>query len=103
MSRGSLSLPAGLLRDAEDVALWLLKYLPNMPASHIAIYNDMRGPSNSITLREASPGLSLEASQIIRWLADIMLCGPRDAVAPDEDAACGAAGRGCRVATIRPR
>ncbi len=24
--------------------LWLLKYLPNMPASHIAIYNDMRGP-----------------------------------------------------------
>ena len=29
--------------------LWLLKYLPNMPASHIAIYNDMRGHSNSIT------------------------------------------------------
>lgn len=57
--------------------LWLLKYLPNMPASHIAIYNDMRGPSNSITLREASPGLSLsEASQIIRrGRADIMLCG----------------------------
>jgi 3-oxoacyl-[acyl-carrier-protein] synthase II len=27
--------------------LWLLKYLPNMPASHIAIYNDLRGPSNS--------------------------------------------------------
>ena len=24
--------------------LWLLKYLPNMPASHIAIYNDLRGP-----------------------------------------------------------
>ena len=35
--------------------LWLLKYLPNMPASHIAIYNDLRGPNNSITLREASP------------------------------------------------
>src|SRR5690606_575474 len=31
--------------------LWLLKYLPNMPASHIAIYNDLRGPNNSITLR----------------------------------------------------
>lgn len=57
--------------------LWLLKYLPNMPASHIAIYNDMRGPSNSITLREASPGLTLaEACQIIRrGRADIMLCG----------------------------
>ncbi len=23
--------------------LWLLKYLPNMPASHVAIYNDLRG------------------------------------------------------------
>ena len=34
--------------------LWLLKYLPNMPASHLAIYNDFRGPNNSMTLREAS-------------------------------------------------
>ena len=30
--------------------LWLLKYLPNMPASHVAIFNDLRGPSNSLTL-----------------------------------------------------
>lgn len=37
--------------------LWLLKYLPNMPASHVAIYNDLRGPSNSITMREASPAI----------------------------------------------
>ncbi len=29
--------------------LWLLKYLPNMPASHLAIYNDFRGPNNSLT------------------------------------------------------
>jgi 3-oxoacyl-[acyl-carrier-protein] synthase II len=57
--------------------LWLLKYLPNMPASHIAIYNDLQGPSNSITLREASPNLSItEATQIIRrGRADIMVCG----------------------------
>ena len=34
--------------------LWMLKYLPNMPASHIAIYNDLRGPNNSLTMREAS-------------------------------------------------
>ena len=34
--------------------LWLLKYLPNMPASHVAIYNDLRGPNNSLTLREAA-------------------------------------------------
>ena len=25
--------------------LWMLKYLPNMPASHIAILNDLRGPN----------------------------------------------------------
>ena len=29
--------------------LWLLKYLPNMPASHIGIYNDLRGPSDRLT------------------------------------------------------
>ncbi len=39
--------------------LWLLKYLPNMPASHVAIYNDLRGPSNSITMREASPAICI--------------------------------------------
>jgi 3-oxoacyl-[acyl-carrier-protein] synthase II len=57
--------------------LWLLKYLPNMPASHLAIYNNLQGPNNSITLREASPNLAVaEALQIIlRGRADIMLCG----------------------------
>ncbi|MFM9196647.1 MAG: beta-ketoacyl-[acyl-carrier-protein] synthase family protein [Planctomycetia bacterium] len=57
--------------------LWLLKYLPNMPASHIAIYNDLRGPSNSLTLREASGHLALgEATVTIqRGAADIMVVG----------------------------
>ncbi len=57
--------------------LWLLKYLPNMPASHIAIYNDLRGPSNSLTLREASGHLALgEATVTIqRGAADIMVAG----------------------------
>ena len=57
--------------------LWLLKYLPNMPASHIAIYNDLRGPSNSLTLREASGHLALgEASITIqRGAADVMVVG----------------------------
>ena len=32
--------------------LWLLKFLPNMPASHIAIYNDLRGPFDSQSKRE---------------------------------------------------
>ncbi len=57
--------------------LWLLKYLPNMPASHIAIYNDLRGPNNSITLREASANLAVaEAySTILRGNADTMIAG----------------------------
>jgi 3-oxoacyl-[acyl-carrier-protein] synthase II len=57
--------------------LWLLKYLPNMPASHIAIYNDMRGHSNSITHREAAANLAVsEAFRVImRNHADIMVAG----------------------------
>lgn len=57
--------------------LWLLKYLPNMPASHIAIYNDLRGPNNSITQREAAANLAMgEAYQVIlRGHADVMVAG----------------------------
>lgn len=57
--------------------LWLLKYLPNMPASHLAIFNDFRGPNNSLTLREAAALAALaEARQIIlRGSADVMLAG----------------------------
>ncbi len=57
--------------------LWLLKYLPNMPASHIAIYNDLRGPSNSITLREATGNLAVSEAYctIVRGQADTILAG----------------------------
>lgn len=57
--------------------LWLLKYLPNMPASHIAIFNDLRGPNNSITVREASAGAAIaEAySTISRGHADVLVVG----------------------------
>jgi 3-oxoacyl-[acyl-carrier-protein] synthase II len=57
--------------------LWLLKYLPNMPNSHVAIFNDLRGPNNAITVREASMNLSVsEAAAIIeRGQADAMLVG----------------------------
>jgi 3-oxoacyl-[acyl-carrier-protein] synthase II len=57
--------------------LWLLKYLPNMPASHIAIYNDLRGPNNSLTLREAAPNLAIgEAYRVIlRDHAEVMIAG----------------------------
>ncbi|MFV1967943.1 MAG: beta-ketoacyl synthase [Pirellulaceae bacterium] len=57
--------------------LWLLKYLPNMPASHIAIYNDLRGPNNSITLREASANLAVAEAYctIARGRADTIVVG----------------------------
>ena len=57
--------------------LWLLKYLPNMPASHIAIYNDLRGPSNSLTLREAAGHLAVGEAVVTiqRGAADIMVAG----------------------------
>lgn len=57
--------------------LWLLKYLPNMPASHIAIYNDLRGPNNSITLRESSGGAAIAeaVSTILRGHADALVVG----------------------------
>lgn len=57
--------------------LWLLLYLPNMPASHIAIFNDLQGPSNSLTMREASGHLAVgeAVSTIQRGQADVMLAG----------------------------
>jgi 3-oxoacyl-[acyl-carrier-protein] synthase II len=57
--------------------LWLLKYLPNMPASHIAILNQLCGPNNSLTYREAAGNLSIgEAFRTIqRGAASRMLAG----------------------------
>lgn len=57
--------------------LWLLQYLPNMPACHIGIFHDLRGPSNSQTMDEASGNLVLgEAVRVIqRGAADAMIAG----------------------------
>ncbi|NOZ38857.1 MAG: beta-ketoacyl-[acyl-carrier-protein] synthase family protein [Planctomycetes bacterium] len=57
--------------------LWMLKYLPNMPGSHIAIFNDLRGPNNSLTLREIAGVMAIrEAAQTIaRGHADRMIAG----------------------------
>jgi 3-oxoacyl-[acyl-carrier-protein] synthase II len=57
--------------------LWLLKHLPNMTASHIAIAHEARGPNNTIVLAEVSGLLAIaEAASVIRrgW-ADLMLAG----------------------------
>ncbi len=57
--------------------LWMLKYLPNMVASHISIANDARGPSNSICQGEVSGMLALiEAADLIqRGAANVVVAG----------------------------
>src|SRR5262249_44817454 len=47
--------------------LWMLKYLPNMPACHISILHDAQGPNNSITESDAASLLALcEARRILQ-------------------------------------
>ncbi len=57
--------------------LWMLKYLPNMAASHISIAADARGPSNSICQGAASGLLAIieAASLIKRGACDVVLAG----------------------------
>ncbi len=57
--------------------LWMLKYLPNMVASHIAIALDARGPNNTTTLdRGSSLAAFMEACRIIeRGGADVVITG----------------------------
>lgn len=57
--------------------LWMLRYLPNMPACHVAIAIDARGPNNTLALEEVSGILALgEAISIMqRDKADLMVVG----------------------------
>jgi len=57
--------------------LWMLRQLPNMPASHVSIEFDARGPNNTITSRDSSALLALsEAVNVIqRGAADCMIVG----------------------------
>jgi 3-oxoacyl-[acyl-carrier-protein] synthase II len=57
--------------------LWMLKYLPNMPACHVGIIHDARGPNNTLTMAEASSLAALaEAYEVIRRSqADVVLAG----------------------------
>jgi 3-oxoacyl-[acyl-carrier-protein] synthase II len=62
---------------SEMFPLWLLKYLPNMPACHIGLAQDARGPNNSLTLGEVSSlSAAVEAARVIeRGQADAMIAG----------------------------
>lgn len=57
--------------------LWMLKYLPNMPACHIGIRQDARGPTNTIAHGDVSSLLAIdEAVRVIeRGHADVMFAG----------------------------
>jgi 3-oxoacyl-[acyl-carrier-protein] synthase II len=61
----------------EMYPLWMLKYLPNMPACHIGIRYDARGPNNTIALGDVSSLVAVaEAAEMIRRdLADVMIVG----------------------------
>ncbi len=71
--------PAAWGREAVNniAPLWLLRQLPNMPASHVSIDHNARGPNNTITCRDASALLALaEAVQVIQaGRADAMIVG----------------------------
>jgi len=60
--------------------LWLLNYIPNMPASHVSALHDARGPCNSITQTEVSGLLAMgEAFRMIqRDRGDVFLTGGGD-------------------------
>jgi 3-oxoacyl-[acyl-carrier-protein] synthase II len=57
--------------------LWMLKYLPNMPACHIAIAKEAHGPNNSLTMCDVSSlAAMIEATRILdRKQADALLVG----------------------------
>lgn len=60
--------------------LWMLKYLPNMPACHVSITHHLRGPSNTITTSSAASTQAIgEAYRVIeRGDAEMMLTGGSD-------------------------
>ena len=60
--------------------LWFLKYLPNMPACHISVAYQLRGPNNTITTSSAAGTQAIgESYRVIeRGDADIMLAGGTD-------------------------
>ncbi len=55
--------------------LWMLKYLPNMPACHVGIALNAQGPNNSVVLGDVSgPAAVIEAASCIdRGIAKIMI------------------------------
>lgn len=64
------------------VPLWMLKYLPNMPACHVGIALAATGPNNTLTLGDVSGPAALHegVGYLRRRIADIVVvtaCGTR--------------------------
>jgi len=61
--------------------MWMLKYLPNMPACHFTIMFDAQGPSNTLISNDAAGVEAVgEALRILRrGAADFMLVGGSEA------------------------
>jgi 3-oxoacyl-[acyl-carrier-protein] synthase II len=61
--------------------LWMLKYLPNMPACHATIIYDVQGPSNTQIPGDTAGAVALgEALRILRrGAADVMIVGGSEA------------------------
>ncbi|QEG39861.1 beta-ketoacyl synthase N-terminal-like domain-containing protein [Roseimaritima ulvae] len=57
--------------------LWILRVLPNMPACHAAIANDLRGPNNTITQAAVATVMAFEEARhaILDGDADAMIVG----------------------------
>jgi len=60
--------------------LWILKYLPNMPAAHISLVHGAKGPNSTLTTACAAGTQAIgEAFRLIgRGDADLMLAGGAD-------------------------
>jgi len=77
VSLGNTESAWGQVAPREIEPLWMLKYLPNMVASHVSILLDARGPSNTIVLGDNSslPAV-IEGVELLRrgWV-DMVIVG----------------------------
>ncbi|MEM7557734.1 MAG: beta-ketoacyl synthase N-terminal-like domain-containing protein [Planctomycetota bacterium] len=67
----------GQVFEKQVYPLWMLRNLPNMPACHVGIAIDARGPNNTIAQEEVSSLLALQeaALMIERDRADLFVVG----------------------------
>ena len=87
--------------------LWMLKYLPNMPACHVTIVHGAQGPSNTMTCGETGSMLAItEAARVVeRGDADACLAGgTEDRIHPVQlDSICrSGSGKACHLKTREP-